>query len=120
MKPLLLVFAFFLLISSCSKKNLEPNKICFTRTKTELKIENNTNKTIYFTAFGQNILTLIDWGPFCTNPGVAANSSVSKNLSTITGYHKEDKLVVFWWECTANKASEPQWVLLNEKQIECR
>ena len=120
MKTLLIGLTFLLLIGSCSKKDSEQNKICFTRTMTDLKIENNTNKTIYFTAFGQNILPLIDWIPSCSNSGVAANSSVSKNLSTITGYLQEDKLIVYWWECTANKAGAIHSVLLNKYDRDCQ
>jgi hypothetical protein len=119
MRPVLLVFSLLLLTTSCSKSK-ESGKICFTRTVTGLNIKNNTDKTIYYTAFGQNILPLIDWIPACNDNVVPSQSSISKNLSTIAGYSSEDKLVVYWWECTANKAAEFHSIVLNKYEKECR
>jgi hypothetical protein len=65
---------------SCKKSNLGP--ICFSRTSTELKIQNHTDKEFYFLAFGQNILPVIDWFPSCGNNSIGANSEVNKDLST--------------------------------------
>ena|SRR5215216_277009 len=119
MRLKLIAFSFLLLAISCSK-NKEPNKICFTRTLNELKIKNNTSKTVYFAAFGESILPLIDWAPGCVNNGMPANSSVNKKLSEIPGYSNEEKLVVYWWECTANKPGEIHSLLLNKYQEECQ
>jgi len=114
----LLVFSFLTLAISCSKTN-ESNKICFTRTSTDLNIKNNTGKTIYFISFGEDVLPLIDWIPNCSNNSVPANSSVSKKLATLTGYSAEDKLAVYWWECTANNAGEIHFMLLDKYEKEC-
>jgi hypothetical protein len=84
-----------------------------------LNIKNNTGKTIYFISFGEDILPLIDWAPNCSNNAISANISVNKNLSEIAGYSDEDKLAIYWWECTGNNAGEIHSVLLNKYEKEC-
>jgi hypothetical protein len=121
MKPVFIALGLLLMItSSCKKEKEQSNKICFTRTLTELKIENNTNKKFYFIAFGQNILTLINWGPVCGNNSISASSSVHKDLSTITGYLADDLLVVYWWECSGSNPGQIQYVTLDKNQSVCR
>jgi hypothetical protein len=122
MKFIFIVFSFFVLTISCSKKSStveRSNKICFDRTATELKIENNTGKIIYFAAFGQNILPVINWGPFCRDNFVSANTSVNKKLVTITGYSANDKLVIYWWECPGGISGQIQNIILNKSQVIC-
>lgn len=121
MKFLLVAFSFLLLLSSCSKNSgSRLNKLCFTRTATNLKVENNTNKIIYYAAFGEEILPLIDWAPSCTNNNVAAQSSITKELSTIAGYVEKDKLVVYWWQCNGNTNGEIHTLSLHKNQVECQ
>jgi hypothetical protein len=119
MKQKLFLLSLLLLAISCTKSK-ESNKICFTRTSTALNIRNTTSKTIYFAAFGQKILSLIDWAPDCSNNEVSSNSSVNKKLSTLPGYSDDDMLVVYWWECTGSNPGEIHSVLLNEYEKECR
>lgn len=62
-----IVLALVSITFSCTKEELNENSICFTRTATQLKIENNTNKVLYIASFGQNILPVIYWVPTCGN-----------------------------------------------------
>ncbi|HEV8284988.1 MAG TPA: hypothetical protein VGQ09_11805 [Chitinophagaceae bacterium] len=123
MKLIFIALGLLLLTtSSCKKseKEVQSNKICFSRTLTELKIENNTDKKIYFVAFGQNVLPLIDWIPTCGDNNVSANSSMQKDLTTITGYLNNNLLVVYWWECTGNNPGQIQNVTLDKNQSVCQ
>jgi hypothetical protein len=100
---------------------MEEGKICFTRTSSELKIENHTGKEFHFTTFGQTSLALIDWGPFCTaNNQIPADGTISQDLSAIYGYSDNDLLAVYWWECTGNKAGEIQYAALDKSQTVCK
>jgi len=117
---LVITFSAVLLTTllSCKKSSVGP--ICFSRMSTGLKIENHTDKEFYFVAFGQNILPVIDWFPNCGNNGIAANSEVNKDLSSITGYLDNDEVVVFWWECNGNNPGEIQQVVLDKEQTVCK
>ena len=105
---------------SCKKDNPDESSICFTRTATHLKIENNTSKEIYIASFGQRILALIDWVPTCGNNNVQPNSSTIVEFSSITGYSDNDKLVVFWWECDGNNPRTMHNVILDIDQTVCQ
>jgi hypothetical protein len=123
MKPLFIAVSLLLIANFSCKKSCPDrpeNKICFSRTSTELKIENNINKEFYFAAFGQNILPLIDWAPLCDNNSISANRSVHKDLSTIPGYSDNDSLVVYWWECNENNPGQIQFVTLDPNQTVCK
>ena len=120
MRFLVFVFVAMFLASSCKKNNQNDNSICFTRTATELKIKNNSNKVIYTTAFGQRILSLILWAPGCGNNNLQPNSSVNIELSSITGYADDDKLVVYWWECTNGNVQQMHTVILDSNQTVCQ
>jgi hypothetical protein len=120
MRPLLVVLSLVLIITSCKKNRENKNGICFTRTSTELKIENNSNEDYYFVGFGQNILPLIDWAPICGNNNIPPRNSVNSLLSSITGYSDYDLLVVYWWKCTGTTPGEIEIVVLNRNQSACR
>ena len=120
MRFVAIVLAVMSLMVSCKKDNPDENSICFTRTATHLKIENKTDKVFYTASFGQRILALIDWGATCSNNNIQPNSSISRELSTITGYSDTDKLVVYWWECTNGRVQQVQNVILDSNQTACR
>src|SRR5262245_27299379 len=119
MRALLIIVSLMFVVPSC-KKNEEANIICFTRTSTELKIENNTNKEIYFTAYDQDVLPLIDWIPLCGNNYIPPHSSLDTSLSSIFAYSPGKPIVVFWWECRGNTPGDMQHVTLYESQSACR
>ena len=118
MRPLFIALILVSISISCQKSK-ENSSICFTRTQTELIIKNNTGQAYYFVAFGQNILPLIDWAPFCGNNEVASNSSIGKQLSSVTGYIDSDLLVVYWWECTGTSPGQVHSVVLDRNQTAC-
>lgn len=120
MRLVIFVLLALILTNSCKKNNEIDNSICFTRTATQLIIENNTNKVLYIASFGQNILPLIDWAPICGNNNVQPNSSINQELSSITGYSDSDKLVVYWWECTAGDVQQMHTVILDSNQTVCQ
>jgi hypothetical protein len=123
MKRLFFVIGFLSLISISCKKSKQLNKVCFTRTLTELKIENNTNKKIHFAAFGHNILPYILWIKNCADTidnSLDAQSSRFISLSSLSGYSNNDLVVVFWWECYGNIPAQDQNVVLERNQSECR
>jgi len=120
MRFLIFVLVVLFLTTSCKKNNENEDSICFTRTATQLKIENNTNKVLYIASFGQNILPLIDWAATCGNNNVQPNSSINRELSSITGYSNSDKLVVYWWECSAGNVQQMHNVILDSKQTACQ
>lgn len=123
MKFIVLMLSCLLIMSaSCNKAGeTEPGKICFTRTNNQLKINNDTGGDIHFTAFGQNILPVINWAPSCGEENtVAAKRSASKELSSLSGYADNDELVVYWWECSCNTAGQVQNVTLNKNEIKCK
>jgi hypothetical protein len=120
MRFLIFVLVVLFLTTSCKKNNENKNSICFTRTATQLKIENNTNKVLYIASFGQNILPLIYWAPTCGNNSVQPNSSINQEFSSITGYSDSDKLVVYWWECTDGDAQQIHNVTLDTNQSACQ
>lgn len=112
-----------LITSSCKKSSTEAQsgKICFNRTLTELKIENNTNKKFYFAAFGKNSLAYINLGPpNCGTNSISASSSVREDLSTIIGYLDNDLLLVYWWECTGSNPEQIHYVTLDKSQSVCQ
>jgi hypothetical protein len=110
---------FVLLLGTSCKKNNE-NSICFTRTATQLKIENNTNKVLYTASFGQEILALIDWAPTCSNSTIQPYSSLNVELSSIAGYSDNDKLVVYRWECINGQVQQMHNVILDSNQAVCQ
>ena len=120
MRLLIFVFVLLFFATSCKKNNENETSICFTRTATHLKIENNSNKVLYIVSFGQNILPLIDWAPTCGNNNVQPSSSIDKELSSIVGYSNNDKLVVYWWECTGGNVQQIHTVILNSDQSVCQ
>lgn len=67
-------------------------------------------------------MPLILWGPGCGNNGIQPNSSTEQELSSITGYSGNDKLVVYWWECTGDKPQTEtmQNVILETDETECQ
>ena len=115
-----LIFALFILFITTSCKKNNEGSICFTRTSTQLKIENNTTKALYIASFGQNILSLIDWAPTCGNNNVQPGSSIDLELSSITGYSSNDKLVVYWWECNSGNVQQMHTVILDNNQKVCQ
>jgi hypothetical protein len=119
MRFLVFMLVVLLQTTSCKKNNKNPGSICFTRTATHLNIENNTDKVVYTTSFGQKILPLIYWAPSCGNNNVQPNSSISIELSSITGYSNDDKLAVYWWECSNGEAQQIQHVILDRDQTVC-
>lgn len=120
MRFVAIVLVVMSIMVSCKKDSLDENSMCFTRTATHLKIENNTDKVFYMASFGQRILALIDWGPTCTtNNNIQPNSSVSLELSAITGYSDNDKLVVYWWECTNGRIQQVRSGILDGNQAAC-
>jgi len=117
--------SFILLLTvsfSCKKEKEKPaGNICFSRTSTQLKIENHTSKQFYFTAFGTSRLGLIDWLASCDNNGISANDSLSRDLSSFFDYSDNDSLVVYWWECSGNNPRLPvQYVMLAKDQTACK
>ena len=60
MRFVAILLTTMLMMVSCKKVKPTKHSICFTRTNTRLKIENNTDKVLYITSFGQSILPLID------------------------------------------------------------
>ncbi|HEY5773287.1 MAG TPA: hypothetical protein VIS75_11690 [Chitinophagaceae bacterium] len=120
MRFLIFVLVVLFLTTSCKKNNENENSICFTRTATQLKIENNTNKVLYIASFGQNILPLIDWAATCGNNNVQPNSYINRELSSIAGYSDNDKLVVYWWECTNGNVQQMYNVILDSNQTDCQ
>ena len=120
MRFVIFVLFVLLLTTSCKKNSENEDSICFTRTATQLKIENNTNKVLYIASFGQNILQVIYWGPTCSYNNVQSNSSINLELSSIAGYSDSDKLVVYWWECTNGNVQQMHSVILDSNQTICQ
>lgn len=122
MRFVVIVFVVLCLTVSCKKDKPGKNSICFIRTTTHLKIENNTDKVLYTASFGQNILPLILWAPGCGNKGIQPHSSIEQELSSITGYSGNDKLVVYWWECIGDKPQTETMhnVILDIDETECQ
>lgn len=120
MRFVVTVLVVMSILVSCKKDSLGENSICFTRTATHLKIENNTDKVFYTASFGQKILSLIYWVPTCGNNTVQPNSSISQGLSAIAGYSDTDKLVVYWWECADSDPQIIHNVILEIDQTVCR
>jgi hypothetical protein len=121
MKQLAIVLGFVSLFAiSCKKTVSESGQICFTRTLTELKIENNSGKQIYFIAFGQNILPLIDWAPICNNNYIIAHGSINIPVTQIDGYMSNDPVVVYWWKCVDNNPVQIRDVELDNNQSVCK
>ena len=120
MRFVVYVFVLLFLATSCKKNNDNQDSICFTRTATQLKIENNTNKVLYTASFGQKILPLIFWAPACGNNYVQPHSSLNIDLSSITGYSDDDKLVAYWWECSNGNVLEIHTVILDKNQTVCQ
>ena len=120
MRFVVFVLIVLFLATSCKKNNENENSICFTRTATHLKIENNTNKLLYTASFGQKILPLILWAPGCVNNNVQPHSSLNIELSSITGYSDDDKLVAYWWECRNGDVQEIHTVILDKNQAVCQ
>lgn len=114
MRLLLIVFSLMLIVASCNKSNEKENKICFSRTLTGLRIENNTNTEFYFSAFSQTSLALIYWFPVCGNNNITPNNSINVDDSS------DDLLVVYWWECNGNDPGEMKSVTLDKKQSVCQ
>lgn len=115
-----IVLVVVTLTISCKKNNLDENSICFTRTATHLKIDNNTDKVLYIASYGQKILSLIYWVPACGSNNVQPNSSISQEFSSIAGYSDNDKLVVYWWECDGSNPRTMHSVILDTNQTLCQ
>ena len=117
----IILFALLLIVGSCEKEGEQQlNKVCFTRTNTHLKINNGTEQQIYFAAFGQDILPVINWVPLCIEEkGISAKSSASLELSSISTY-AERRLVVYWWQCGGNTPGQLKNVTLTKNETECR
>ena len=120
MRFVAIVLLVMSLAVSCKKENPNENSICFTRTTTHLKIENNTNKVIYIASYGQKILSLIYWAPSCGSNNVQPNSSIIQEFSSIAGYSDNDKLVVYWWECDGSNPKTMHHVILDINQTICQ
>ena len=120
MRFVIFVLVVSLLTTSCKKNSDNKDSICFTRTATHLKIENNTDKVLYVASFGQKILSLIYWEPTCGNNNVQPGSSISQELHLSTGYSDSDKLVVYWWECINGDARQMRYVVLDTNQTVCQ
>lgn len=120
MRFLIIILVVLSQTTACTKNNENQESICFTRTATHLKIENNTNKVVYTTSFGQKILPLIYWAPTCGTSNIEPNNSISVGLSSINGYTDDDKLVVYWWECTNGEFQQIHNVILDSGQTICQ
>lgn len=121
MKAAFVGFICLAIITLSCKKTKEDGKICFSRTSSQLQIENHTRKTFHFAAFDQESLAFINWGPFCKPENeMPANSTIDEDLSAIYGYSDNNPLVVYWWECDGDTAGEIQYVVLNKNQTVCR
>ena len=121
MKLITVVCLLVIIHSSCKKSTAEANKICFSRTSTELEIENNSDKKFFFVAFGQRLIPLVDWAPSCNdNISISPKNSLHKSLSSILGYAENDALVVYYWECTGSTSGPIQMIMLEKYSHECR
>lgn len=92
-KCLVLVFIGILAVS-CDGNPVE------TTAQYDVVLINQTSRTVYFTAFEQEILALIDWIP-STNPTdtsrVEPQKSGGFNLSDVYNYQKGRNVVLFYW-----------------------
>lgn len=120
MKPAVVAFICLLSVTLSCKKTKDEGRLCFSRTSTGLKIANRTNKEFHFIAFSQSVSPLIDWIPTCRDNEIAANDSISRDLSGTFGYSDSLGLVVYWWKCTNNNPGEIQFVVLDKEQTICR
>ncbi len=96
------------------------SEVCVQRTATQLIITNNTGKDIYYTAFDETVLPLIDWGPFCSNNVVSHNSSIRIDVTNITTTSSH-AVAFFWWSCKNGTAeTEIKTLVVNAFETKCR
>lgn len=117
MKTVILFVAILVVSGACKKRPLCDIRV--TRTSTELIIQNNSSKQIYYTSFGARLLPLIDWAPFCRENTIAPNSNFKKDLRDVSGYTDADKLMVYFWECSNNTPGEIKTIVLGSNETNC-
>jgi len=93
-----LMFVFVgILAASCSSNS---NPVETNWAGHDVVLINQTSKTVYFTAFEQEILAFIDWLP-STNPNYTNRIEPPKsggfNLSDVPNYQKGKNVVLFYW-----------------------
>jgi hypothetical protein len=113
------ILAILLIFAASCKKEDNTGKICFTRTSTNLVIENQSSETYYYASFDKNILPLIFWAPFCTDNKVAPGYSINIDLNTIMGYQSSDEIVVYYWQCTGTNHNEIRFKNLSHSETAC-
>jgi hypothetical protein len=108
------LFILITLFLSCSAFENENNEIAYRWESNELVIENGTSETIYYAAFEQEILAVIDWAPISTEENkILPNTVKMLKAKEIYEYEPGDTIVLFYWS-----GSESPYELFENVKIE--
>jgi len=92
-----------LLISCLSPTAPNENSVSVTKLDNQLKITNNSSRTIYLVVVEQEIAALINWAPNFDGPKISKNSSMIIKYSEIYNGTEEpvksgDKVILYYWD----------------------
>lgn len=107
-------FILLILFLSCSAFENENNELTYRWESNELVIENGTSETLYYAAFEQDILQVIDWAPVSTKENELLPNTVKRlRAKDIYNYEDGDTIILYYWS-----GSEPPHEIFENVKIE--
>ncbi len=101
-----LVVTFLVLLVSCSSPTESTEDlVSVTKMNDQLKITNNSSKTIYFFAVEQETASLINWSPLFGDNIIEKNSFTIISYSIIENHSGKqlgtgNNVIVYYWDTT--------------------